>query len=33
EELQSLLEDVLAKEDYESAGRIRDMIRRRQGGH
>lgn len=30
EELYALLEDVLAKEDYESAGRIRDMIRRRQ---
>lgn len=29
EELQSLLNDVLAKEDYESASRIRDMIRRR----
>lgn len=30
EELQSLLKDVLAKEDYESATRIRDIIKRRQ---
>lgn len=29
QELESLLQDVLAKEDYESAGRIRDMIARR----
>lgn len=29
EELESLLRDVLAKEDYESATRIRDMISRR----
>ncbi len=29
EELESLLKDVLAKEDYESATRIRDMIRKR----
>ncbi len=32
EQLESLLADVLAKEDYESATRIRDMIRRRQEG-
>lgn len=31
EELESLLQNVLAKEDYESATRIRDMIRRKSG--
>ncbi len=31
DELEVLLQDVLAKEDYESAGRIRDMIARRKG--
>lgn len=30
-ELESLLQNVLAKEDYESAGRIRDMINRQKG--
>jgi bifunctional DNase/RNase len=29
EELQSLLSDLLAKEDYESATKIRDLIKRR----
>jgi hypothetical protein len=29
DELESLLKDVLAKEDYESASRVRDMIARR----
>lgn len=29
-ELQSLLADLLAKEDYESASRVRDMIRKRE---
>lgn len=29
EELQSLLNDLLAKEDYESASKIRDLIQRR----
>ncbi|MBS4066385.1 MAG: bifunctional nuclease family protein [Chitinophagaceae bacterium] len=29
DELESLLQDVLAKEDYESATRIRDIIRKR----
>ncbi|GHT27535.1 MAG: bifunctional nuclease family protein [Hydrotalea flava] len=29
EQLQSLLKDVLAKEDYESATRIRDIIKKR----
>jgi len=29
DELQSLLQNVLAKEDYESASRIRDMIERK----
>lgn len=29
EELESLLNDLLAKEDYESASRIRDMVSRR----
>lgn len=32
EELQSLLQDVLAKEDYESASRIRDMIKQKRAG-
>jgi uncharacterized protein len=31
EELQALLNDVLQKEDYESASRIRDMINKRGG--
>ncbi|MDP3667224.1 MAG: DUF151 domain-containing protein [Sediminibacterium sp.] len=31
EELESLLNDLLAKEDYESASRIRDMVSRRKG--
>jgi uncharacterized protein len=31
EELQALLNDVLKKEDYESATRIRDMIKKRGG--
>lgn len=31
EELQALLNDVLQKEDYESASRIRDMIKKRGG--
>lgn len=31
EELQALLNDVLQKEDYESASRIRDMIKKRSG--
>jgi uncharacterized protein len=31
EELQTLLNDVLQKEDYESASRIRDMIKKRGG--
>lgn len=30
-ELESLLQNVLAKEDYESAGRIRDIIEKRKG--
>ena len=30
DELQSLLTDLLAKEDYESASRIRDMIKKRE---
>lgn len=29
EELKLLLQNILAKEDYESAGRIRDMIKKR----
>lgn len=32
EELHSLLQDVLAKEDYESASRIRDMIKQKGAG-
>lgn len=31
EELKELLEDLLAKEDYESASRVRDMIKKREG--
>lgn len=32
QELEDLLNDILAKEDYESAAKIRDLIERRKGG-
>lgn len=32
QELEKLLADILAKEDYENAARIRDMIERRKKG-